>query len=114
MMVSPSRIAFTSPGYSSAPVIVNFCPRCTVVGLTLVIVGSPASRMPSKGYGTAQTNSATKSAGAARHHRPGRAVAGQGNRAAADDLLTPLYDGFTEGFDTHDLNDAKALLDELC
>jgi hypothetical protein len=32
---------------------------------------------------------------------------------AARDLLTPLYGGFTEGFDTADLKDAKALLDEL-
>ncbi len=31
----------------------------------------------------------------------------------ARDLLTPLYGWFTEGFDTADLNDAKALLDEL-
>ena len=28
-------------------------------------------------------------------------------------LLPPLYGGFTEGFDTADLKDAKALLDEL-
>ncbi len=29
------------------------------------------------------------------------------------DLLAPLYGWFTEGFDTADLRDAKALLDEL-
>jgi predicted ATPase len=29
------------------------------------------------------------------------------------DLLAPLYSGFTEGFDTIDLQDAKALLKEL-
>ncbi|HVQ51195.1 MAG TPA: hypothetical protein VMS92_14230, partial [Mycobacterium sp.] len=28
-------------------------------------------------------------------------------------LLTPVYDWFTEGFDTADLKDAKALLDQL-
>jgi predicted ATPase len=28
-------------------------------------------------------------------------------------LLAPVYDWFTEGFDTADLKDAKALLDEL-
>ena len=28
-------------------------------------------------------------------------------------LLAPVYDWFTEGFDTPDLKDAKALLDEL-
>ena len=29
------------------------------------------------------------------------------------DLLAPVYGWFTEGFDTADLKDAKALLDEL-
>ncbi len=37
----------------------------------------------------------------------------QGKRAEARDLLQPVYDWFTEGFDTQDLKDAKALLDEL-
>ncbi len=34
-------------------------------------------------------------------------------RAEACDLLAPIYGWFTEGFDTPDLTDAKALLDEL-
>jgi predicted ATPase len=37
----------------------------------------------------------------------------QGKRAEARDLLGPIYDWFTEGFDAPDLKDAKALLDEL-
>jgi predicted ATPase len=37
----------------------------------------------------------------------------QGKRQAAHDLLQPVYGWFTEGFDTADLKDAKALLDEL-
>ncbi len=37
----------------------------------------------------------------------------QGKRAEAHDLLAPIYDWFTEGFDTADLKEAKALLDEL-
>jgi predicted ATPase len=37
----------------------------------------------------------------------------QGKRAEARELLQPVYDWFTEGFDTQDLKDAKALLDEL-
>ena len=37
----------------------------------------------------------------------------QGKRQNAYDLLAPVYDWFTEGFDTADLQDAKALLDEL-
>jgi predicted ATPase len=37
----------------------------------------------------------------------------QGKRQDAYDLLAPVYGWFTEGFDTADLIDAKALLDEL-
>jgi predicted ATPase len=37
----------------------------------------------------------------------------QGKRAEARDLLAPIYDWFTEGFDAPDLKDAKALLDDL-
>jgi predicted ATPase len=37
----------------------------------------------------------------------------QGKREEARELLQPVYDGFTEGFDTQDLSDAKALLEEL-
>ena len=43
----------------------------------------------------------------------GRAKVGDGRRralACAGDLLAPVYVGFTEGFDTLDLKDAKALL----
>jgi len=38
---------------------------------------------------------------------------GQGRDEEARDLLQPVYDWFTEGFDTKDLKDAKALLEEL-
>jgi hypothetical protein len=37
----------------------------------------------------------------------------QGKRPQAPDLLAPVYGWFTEGFDTLDLKDAKALLEEL-
>ena len=37
----------------------------------------------------------------------------QGRRTEARDLLAPLFGSFTEGFDTGDLKEAKALLDEL-
>ena len=37
----------------------------------------------------------------------------QGRRSEARDLLAPVYGWFTEGFDTADLKEAKALLDEL-
>jgi predicted ATPase len=37
----------------------------------------------------------------------------QGKRAKARELLAPIYGWFTEGLDTADLQEAKALLDEL-
>ena len=37
----------------------------------------------------------------------------QGQRAAAYELLAPVYGWFTEGFDTADLQEAKALLEAL-
>jgi predicted ATPase len=40
-------------------------------------------------------------------------LAEQGERTQAYDLLNPIYASFTEGFDTLDLKEAKALLDAL-
>jgi predicted ATPase len=37
----------------------------------------------------------------------------QGRRAAARELLAPVYGWFTEGFDTADLKEARALLEAL-
>ena len=37
----------------------------------------------------------------------------QGRRDEARELLAPVYGWFTEGFNTSDLKQAKALLDEL-
>ena len=37
----------------------------------------------------------------------------QGKRTAAYALLAPIYGWFTEGFDAANLQDAKALLEEL-
>ena len=37
----------------------------------------------------------------------------QDKRDEARDLLAPVYGWFTEGFDTLDLKEAKALLEEL-
>jgi hypothetical protein len=49
----------------------------------------------------------------ARRDRPRPTVGEQGRRAEAHELLAPAYALFTEGFDTADLKDAKALLDDL-
>jgi len=42
-----------------------------------------------------------------------RLLAKQGKRDQARAMLAEIYGWFTEGFDTADLKDAKALLDEL-
>jgi predicted ATPase len=42
-----------------------------------------------------------------------RLLAARNRRRQARELLAPVYDWFTEGFDTRDLKEAKALLDEL-
>jgi predicted ATPase len=42
-----------------------------------------------------------------------RLLAQQARRDEAHAMLAEIYDWFTEGFDTADLKDAKALLDEL-
>jgi hypothetical protein len=43
----------------------------------------------------------------------GRLLAKHGRRGEARSMLAQIYGWFTEGFDTADLKDAKALLDEL-
>jgi class 3 adenylate cyclase/tetratricopeptide (TPR) repeat protein len=42
-----------------------------------------------------------------------RVLATKGSRDAARDLLTPIYNWFSEGFETADLQDAQVLLSEL-
>jgi predicted ATPase len=42
-----------------------------------------------------------------------RLLRDQSRQAEARDLLAPVYGWFSEGFDTLDLKEAKALLDEL-
>jgi predicted ATPase len=42
-----------------------------------------------------------------------RLLVGQGRRDEARAMLAEIYGWFTEGFDTADLKDAKALLDHM-
>ena len=51
--------------------------------------------------------------GAARRDEHDAALARSGEADDARELRAPVYDWFTEGFDTLDLKEAKALLDEL-
>ncbi len=60
-----------------------------------------AQRMSAKAYELRATTSLA------------RLLAKQGKRDEAHAMLAEIYGWFTEGFDTADLQDAKALLDEL-
>jgi predicted ATPase len=51
--------------------------------------------------------------GATRGNEHGAFWRDQGKPQQARELLAPVYGWFTEGFDTRDLKDAKALLEEL-
>jgi hypothetical protein len=51
--------------------------------------------------------------GTARRNEHGAAWRDQGKRDETRDLLAPVYNWFTEGFNTLDLKWVKALLDEL-
>jgi hypothetical protein len=50
---------------------------------------------------------------ASRGDEPRAALARLGLRASAQDVLAPVYGWFTEGLDTLDLKQAKALLEKL-
>ena len=52
-------------------------------------------------------------AGAAGGDEPGRLWQQQGKQDEAHQMLSEIYNWFTEGFDTKDLQEAKALLEEL-
>ena len=51
--------------------------------------------------------------GTPRLHEPRAPLARPGKPQQAHELLAPVYGWFTEGFDTLDLKEAKALLEEL-
>jgi hypothetical protein len=51
--------------------------------------------------------------GASRRHQLCPLRQSQGRAADAKEQLAPVYGWFTERFDTRDLKEAKALLDEL-
>ena len=51
--------------------------------------------------------------GTPRRHEPRALLARPGQSAASGKLLAPVYGWFTEGFDTRDMKEAKALLDVL-
>jgi predicted ATPase len=63
--------------------------------------------------GVALAHVAALNAGSEPTHALSRLWQQRGKRAEACVLLAPIYNWFSEGFDTKDLKEAKGLLDEL-
>jgi predicted ATPase len=83
-------------------------------------LAAPATerKLKMKAEGTSNVLSPLPSAaGKARKMRTAMSMArlwrDHGKRDEARELLAPVYGWFTEGFDTRDLKEAKAFLDEL-
>jgi hypothetical protein len=72
---------------------------------------NPIHRVSARDRRRAEAESTTL--GAARTHGVLPGCGGSGKRAETLDLVAPVYSWFTEGFDTPDLVEAKALLQEL-
>ncbi len=68
------------------------------------VTEGPPDHDPSRAAGVPVTRAATSLA---------RLWQSQDKRQDAYDLLAPVYEWFTEGFDTADLQEAKGLMDEL-
>jgi predicted ATPase len=60
-----------------------------------------------------RTAAKAENAGVARHDGLARLLSEKGRCDEARSMLADVYNWFTEGFDTADLKEAKALLDEL-
>ena len=77
------------------------------------IAGFCFSGAPSFDEAQRKTALAIARLGTPRLHEPRRLWRDQGKVQQARELLAPVYGRFTEGFDTRDLKDAKALLEQL-
>ena len=90
-----------SKGHAAGPVTTGWSPLQTEAGVCFQTALTIARRQEAKGL---ELRAALSLA---------RLWQNQGRRAEARELLAPLYGWFTEGFDTADLQEAKALLEEL-
>jgi hypothetical protein len=90
--------------------------RAAVVGLTILVGGSPGfaqHKSDPPGNPELARRQQAKSWEIRASTSLARLWRDQGKRTQARDLLAPIYGWFTEGFDTPDLKEAKALLEEL-
>jgi predicted ATPase len=86
-------------------------------GEFLLLQGPPGAATDAEGHFQQALDSARRQGALSLELRAATSLArlmrDQGRSADATALLQPIYDRFTEGFDTADLKAAKALLDEL-
>ena len=96
---SPRSSSLKSPGQSEVP----------------TSSPSPAEQKPRRAFSKPSRlpNAAGEVAGTARSDEPSRLWQQQGKKEEAHELLAEIYGWFTEGFDTKDLQEAKALLESL-
>src|SRR5271169_4201179 len=86
-------------------------------GELLLLQGAPGAAAAAEGYFRLALDWARRQGALSWELRAATSLArllnDQGLSADATALLQPIYDQFTEGFDTADLKAAKALLDDL-
>jgi hypothetical protein len=87
-------------------------PRIGVAIRSLVLLAWSLLKL-SKGRSVTHSRGETLSPRPGLFPLPSRLWRDQGKGREARELLAPVYGWFTEGFDTLDLKEAKALLEEL-
>jgi predicted ATPase len=89
-----------------------------VKGALILLQGSPGAAAAAEGHFRQALNLARRQGALSWELRAAtnlaRLLSDQGRSVDAIALLQPVYDQFTEGFDTADLKAAKALLNALC
>jgi hypothetical protein len=88
--------------------------RCWRNRADVTRTGRAESRSTFHACNRGRAPTASQILGTPRRHEPRAALARPGQKPQqARELLAPVYGWFTEGFDTRDLKEAKALLEEL-
>ena len=112
----PSRVCFVAISMPIAVTLIHHAELCRLKGeLLLLQNASDATEAEScfrEAIAIAQRQQA-KSWELRATMSLARLLAKQGRRDEARAMLAEIYNWFTEGFDTPDLKDAKALLEEL-
>ena len=79
----------------------------------IAVAGRRESRSLFRARARGRASTTLKILGTPRRNEHGTALARPDKVQQARELLAPVYGWFTEGFDTSDLKEAKALLEQL-